>query len=327
MSIQSSAGTARAFLSMSCAVVVLISFGVAQGADTRIVGVAGSNSNTVLTREVVDLQARVKKLERALSDIQRALKKPDEPDSDDSDKPDKPDKQSGSGKDSSGNAGAKDASSSTGGKPDSASHDGDENLKEVFPAMTLRAPFIVVDSAGKAIFRVNDPHAKGGSSGGERGAYIYGDAGTANTSLIAFSGGGRVIAQNDKANLSSALNVVADNAGVKVVKDKRVQTYMGLVDGAKPFVAVFSADDNAAAGLQLADSGKGLVAVFNGQSPVAFLSQSVAHPGGGNVTATDPGGSGVFSAGYTGEGGDACVNRKQGTRCVGAGSLPLGIGQ
>ena len=71
-------------------------------------------------------------------------------------------------------------------------------------------------------------------------------------------------------------------------------------------------------------SGKGLVAVFSGKHPIAFLTESDKHPGGGNVTVTDPGGSGIFSAGFTGEGGDACVNRKSGLKCLGV-ALPLQI--
>lgn len=50
--------------------------------------------------------------------------------------------------------------------------------KDVFPVITLRAPFVVVDNAGKPIFRVQDPHAKGTISGAARGIYYYGDAGT-----------------------------------------------------------------------------------------------------------------------------------------------------
>ena len=70
--------------------------------------------------------------------------------------------------------------------------------------------------------------------------------------------------------------------------------------------------------------GKGLIAVFSGKHAVAFMTESDKHPGGGNVTTTNPAGEGIFSAGFTGEGGDACINRKTGLKCLGIG-LPLQI--
>jgi hypothetical protein len=69
---------------------------------------------------------------------------------------------------------------------------------------------------------------------------------------------------------------------------------------------------------------KGFIAVFSGKHAIAFLTESDKHPGGGNITVTDPGGLGVFSAGFTGEGADVCIDRKSSLKCLGIG-LPLTI--
>jgi hypothetical protein len=66
---------------------------------------------------------------------------------------------------------------------------------------------------------------------------------------------------------------------------------------------------------------KGIVAVFHANNPVAFLTEST-HAGGGNVTTTNPAGEGVFSAGYDGDEGSACVDHKRALHCLGIG-LPL----
>jgi len=322
---------------MACAPAALIfagapvSFSAAAGTDTRIVGVAHSEDPAVrLARQVAALEMRVKQLEAGLADVKRSMSKADQPDdSGGSDKPDK--KSAGGGPDASGGGspGAKDSGAAGGGRSDSSSKDGETSgpLKDVFPTMTLRAPFVVVDSSGKTIFRVNDPRAKGGKSGGDRGVYIYGDAGAANFALTTVYSGGKMMVQTDSGVYSASLGAVDKAAGMKIRDGNKTRTYVGLDTRGKGLLAVYTGDsEQPVAGVQSTDEDKGLVAVFNSGTPVAFLSQSGAHPGGGNVTATDPGGTGVFSAGYNGEGGAACVDHKQSMHCLGVG-LPLGGGQ
>ncbi len=317
----------------ACAPAVLVlsvalgSFSAAGGAETPVVGVAGSDSTTVLTRQVAELQMRVNKLERALLDVQRSLKKADTPDDDGGS--DKPDKKGAGGKDANGSGGSAGSGSAGGGKPDSTSSGGgtDDALKDVLPTMTLRAPFVVVDSSGKTIFRVNDPSARGGKSAGERGIYVYGAAGVANFALTTVFEGGKLVAQSDTADYIATFGAVSTDAGLRVRKGKNLRTIVGMDARGKGYVGISTGDDDTiTAGLQATDGGKAMVAVFHSNKPVAFLTESGAHPGGGNVTTTDPGGNGVFSAGYAGEGGEACVNRKQSTHCLGVG-LPLGGGQ
>lgn len=311
----------------------VVSSGVATGADTRIVGAVGSDDKTVarLTLQIAAMEMRIKKLEGGLRDVQRSLNKADTPDDDGgSDKPDK--KGSGGGSDKgagSAGSGAKDSNPPAGGKSDSSSKEGDTSgpLKDVFPTMTLRAPFVVVDASGKPIFRVNDPHARGGKSGGDRGVYIYGDAGSANLALTTVYSGGKMFVQTDSGAYSVSVGAVDKGAGMKFRAQNKTRAYVGLDSRDKGLLGVYTGDsEQPVAGVQTTDEDKGLVAVFNAATPVAFLSQSGAHPGGGNVTTTDPGGSGVFSAGYDGSGGAACVNHKQSLHCLGIG-LPLGGGQ
>ena len=332
MSIHESLVTARRSAAALIFAGAVFSFSAAGGAETRVVGVVGSEDKTVarLTLQLAAMEMRVKKLEGGLIDVQRTLRKADTPDDDGgSDKPDK--KSAGGGKDASGGSGgqgAKDSGPAGGSKTGSSSSDGGISgpLKDVFPTMTLRAPFVVVDSSGKTIFRVNDPGAKGGKSGGDRGVYIYGDAGAANVALTTVYSGGKMVMQTDSGHYSVSVGAVDQGPGMKMRADNKTRAYVGLDNGGRGVVAVYSRDEQPIAGLQSTDADKGLVAVFNSGTPVAFLTQSGAHPGGGNVTTTDPGGNGVFSAGYDGEGGAACVNHKQSMHCLGTG-LPLGGGQ
>jgi hypothetical protein len=333
MSIHESLVTARRSAAALIFAAAVFSFSASGGAETRVVGVVGSEDKTVarLTLQLAAMEMRVKKLEGGLLDVQRSLRKADTPDDDGgSDKPDK--KAAGSGKDTSGGSGGqgtKDASPADASKSGSSSSDAGTSgpLKDVFPTMTLRAPFVVVDSSGKTIFRVNDPRAKGSKSGGDRGVYIYGDAGAANFALTTVYSGGRMMVQTDSGAYSMSAGAVDKTAGMKFRADNKTRTYVGLDTRGKGLLSVYTGDsEQPAASLQSTDEDRGLVAVFNSGQPVAFLSQSGAHPGGGNVTTTDPGGNGVFSAGYDGDGGAACVNHKQSTHCLGVG-LSLGGGQ
>lgn len=68
--------------------------------------------------------------------------------------------------------------------------------------------------------------------------------------------------------------------------------------------------------------GRGLVRVNNQTGKaVAFLIEKDNQ--GGSVTVADPNGDGIFSAGFTGDGGNACIsNMKRGLKCLGIG-LPM----
>lgn len=313
---------------------VVVSFGAAEGADTRIGGVVGSKEKTVesLSLQVNALEMRIKKLEAGLIAVQRSVKKADTPDDDgSSDKSGKPGGDGGKN-DNGGGQGPKDPGSSGSNQPGSASTQGDSSgtlhnvsSNTTIPTMTLRAPFVVVDSAGRTIFRVNDPTARG--AGGERGVYIYGATGAPNIALTNVATGGKMFMMTDANSYSVSLGAVVDGAGIKIGANKKLRAFAGLDTRGNGLVSVYGPDgEKPLAGLQSSEQGKGLVAVFNEGKPVAFLTQSEAHPGGGNVTATDPGGAGVFSAGYDGDGGSACINGKQLRHCMGIG-LPMAGGQ
>lgn len=314
---------------------------VAVGAEQpRIVGVAHPEDPIVrLTRQVAALEARVRQLESGQTAIENELKKPDVQDDDDAGKSgsngksnDKGAKQdSGSGSGSASNSGGKpsapNSGSSSGSKPDSSGKSDEPTgpLKDVFPTMTLRAPFVVVDAAGKPIFRVNDPSSKGAKAA-DRGVYIYGNAGTANFELTTVYSGGKFVTQTDNTSYSVSIGALDNASGMKFRAQNKTRAYAGIDTRGRGLIGVFSEDEQLSAALQTNDAGKGLVAVMNGTRPVAFLTQSEAHPGGGNVTVANPEGGGVFSAGYDGEAGTACVNHKQSLHCLGIG-LPLQGGQ
>ena len=154
---------------------------------------------------------------------------------------------------------------------------------------------------------------------------------------------------NDKDGQPVAGVFANDNGGVvKVMKSGDPTTYAGLnavnaglglairksgvrlvfagasgESGEKGSVFVYGGGENPIAGVTSYGGGKGLVAVFNpGLKAIAMLAESDKHPGGGNITASDPAGNGIFSAGYAGEAGEACVTRKTGLWCMGT-NLPL----
>jgi hypothetical protein len=185
-------------------------------------------------------------------------------------------------------------------------------------------------------------------SGGKLSIYGTGDLPV--TTIQSDGAGGNVSVNDTGGNLVASMFTKSGAGGVKVSKTGDPQTYasmnaadasLGLVvrkasakraflgvdnDGVG-VVYVFSKTDQPVAGITTYDLGKGLVGVFGPTGkPIAFLAESDKHPGGGNVTATNPDGEGIFSAGYTGEGGDACIDRKSGLKCLGVG-LPLQINE
>lgn len=121
-------------------------------------------------------------------------------------------------------------------------------------------------------------------------------------------------------------DVSDDGVGTVVKHEGKQRAFMGAADNGGGVVAVFGGDGaHPAAGMQLNQSGGGLVAVFKNDTAISFLTESTNHRGGGNVTTTDPAGKGVFSAGYDGDLGSACVGHKGSLHCLGIG-LPLSGG-
>jgi len=123
----------------------------------------------------------------------------------------------------------------------------------------------------------------------------------------------------------SAINAVNSGLGLAIRKDGTRLVFAGASgeNGEKGSVFVYGGGENPVAGVTSYGGGKGLVAIFNQTlKPIAMLAESDKHPGGGNITASDPGGNGIFSAGYAGEAGEACVTRKTGLWCMGT-NLPL----
>lgn len=307
----------------AAAVGIVAAFVLAGGissVNAQFKGVAQSDSSDMMAQRIATLELRVKRLEASQAALQQRLNKADV--SDDGSEAGKKDKDP-TGKSAPSKGQDSTSGNDQGGKASAASKDGEGTLKDVFPVMTLRAPFVVVDASGKPIFRVQDPRAKG-AQGGDRGVYVYGDAGVANIALTTVYGGSKAVLQDNGGKRSVAVGAVDDGAGVKVRDGSKPRAYLGLNPQGNPIIGVYTGEsDSMVAGIQTYDSTKGMVAVFNAGTPVAFLAQSGAHPGGGNVTTADPAGKGVFSAGYDGQGGTACVGQKNGPHCLGVG-LPLG---
>jgi hypothetical protein len=116
---------------------------------------------------------------------------------------------------------------------------------------------------------------------------------------------------------------VASNGGgaVGVIKDKTMVAGVEADAAGNGNVFVSSGKEIVASLNSIDDPGRGSVAIYSAGSAVARMSQG-SH-GGGNFTAGDPGGSGVFSAGYIPDGpGTACVAYK-GTKCLGVGLTGL----
>jgi len=173
-------------------------------------------------------------------------------------------------------------------------------------------------------------------SGDKPVASIQSDAGAGKLSIndkdgqpvaevLASDNGGIVkVMKSGEANTYTAINAVNAGLGMSIRKAGQRLVFAGAsgADGEKGSVYVYGNGENPIAGISSYGGGKGLVAVFNASSAIAFMSESDKHPGGGSITVSDPGGNGIFSAGFTGEAGDACVTRKNGLWCMGT-NLPL----
>lgn len=138
------------------------------------------------------------------------------------------------------------------------------------------------------------------------------------------NGGVMKVMKSGEANTYTAINAINAGLGMAIRKNGTRLVFAGASGegGEKGSVYVYGNGENPVAGITSYAGGKGLVAVFNQSTAIAMLAESDKHAGGGNITASDPAGNGIFSAGYTGEAGDACVTRKNGLWCMGT-NLPL----
>ena len=138
------------------------------------------------------------------------------------------------------------------------------------------------------------------------------------------NGGVMKVMKSGESNTYTAINAINAGLGMAIRKNGTRLVFAGASgeNGEKGSVYVYGNGENPVAGITSYAGGKGLVAVFNQSAAIAMLAESDKHAGGGNITASDPTGNGIFSAGYTGEAGDACVTRKNGLWCMGT-NLPL----
>lgn len=142
-----------------------------------------------------------------------------------------------------------------------------------------------------------------------------------NTALRIMNNSGKTVASlgvnREKAG-AGALKI-GDSSGSVVASVAGISSGRGSVD-------VFNSGGQSIASIGAESDGRGLVTVRNNAGmSVASLAVSDKVANAGRLTVNDAAGNGVFSAGYDGEQGAACVNRKNGLWCVGV-NLPLTIG-
>lgn len=157
---------------------------------------------------------------------------------------------------------------------------------------------------------------------------VFNNDGQTALTMASEEGGGVVTAQkpgDDGTHV--AMGVTTGDVGLRVKDGGHSRAYIGTSASGPGVAYVFGSTEVPSAGLQSYDNGKGEVAVFNSSGmPIAFLDESDKHAGGGNVTLTDPAGNGVFSAGFDGEQGAACVGHKDKLHCLGIGLPGMGTG-
>lgn len=325
--------------SLPIAFAMLLATGLSIGAQTGIVGKPVSEDPVAkLKQQVAELQNRLAQVEKVEAAINRRLDKADvEDDGSNDDSKKTPGKSKGSAPDKSSGNGPTDSTPTGGGS-------GSGDLKDVpgkssggagsgnagagagsGGALTrVVAPFVVVDRAGKEILRVQDPRAIGGQGGGERGLYVFDERGQSVAQLVNSNGGGKLKVQIPASNNYVATAANNDAVGSVVKQDGKQRAFMGLSGNGGLMAIYHGSGDLPSAAMQLSSNNSGLVAVFRGDTAISYLTESDS-PGGGNVTTTDPAGKGVFSAGYDGSQGAACVGHKGQLHCLGIG-LPLGGG-
>lgn len=192
------------------------------------------------------------------------------------------------------------------------------------PAATLEA--ITTGGSLKIFGATDQPTATLQSDDDGGNLWIRDKGGQQVAGVIASDNGGVVkVMKSDDPKTYTAINAVNAGLGMAIRKAGVRLVFAGASgeNGEKGSVFVYGGGENPVAGVTSYGGGKGLLAIFNNESrAIAMLAESDKHPGGGNITANDPAGNGIFSAGFTGEAGDACVTRKNGLWCMGT-NLPL----
>lgn len=183
----------------------------------------------------------------------------------------------------------------------------------------VRAPFVVINSLGQTILRVAEKELSE-TGNGARVSIGPGDGG--NYAMRFYKGGTTFVAGIGESREGGGGAVVTnDSSGQLAAAINGGQRTIGLWTGTG-MVAAMKTDSRSA----------GLIAVYNGETPVAFLTRSSGLDGG-NVTTRLNNGDGVFSAGASRNGaGEACVNRKtqagtQRLACLGLGLPSAGMGK
>jgi len=139
----------------------------------------------------------------------------------------------------------------------------------------------------------------------------------------------RIFGESGNAIVAGGENPGTPGTGILYVGDGSKNKAALAVDSAHGgIVHAFAPDGTVGAGLVGAD--RAAVAYNAAGAPVATISKSDRSEGG-NVTARNPGGEGIFSAGYASEygGGEACVWRakRSNTFCLGLGLPGMGVGK
>lgn len=188
---------------------------------------------------------------------------------------------------------------------------------------TVKGTFRVVDSKGMDIFVVRDAGA-----GVYRGAYVK-KKNLIVASMIAARQGGQIKVANEKVPGSVAYFTTVDGTGEIGLKHKGSQTVLAKPgpDGGGA-VQVYGAKSGLkpAAAIDTYGGGKGRVAVFQQKTgnAISFLAESDKVAGTGRVTVALANGVGVFAAGSSAAGGEACVNRAERLECLSI-DLPISI--
>lgn len=203
-----------------------------------------------------------------------------------------------------------------------AVYDSGGNQKVLVSTTSQAVGQVLVDSEGNTP-AVGMVAGKAGSEG-SRGAFVYDDSGNSVAEMIVNSEGiGALRAlETGEGGGSAVLFAEQDIGGVLRVRGEQGKVVGEVTENGFNY---FGSGGNPTSVSRLGEEGgRGVVGVYSkGNTPLAFLTES-DKSGGGNVTIADPGGNGVFSAGYVAGGGaDACLDLpKQGLKCFGIG-LPM----
>jgi hypothetical protein len=185
------------------------------------------------------------------------------------------------------------------------------------------------DGGSLKIFGSGDkPVANLISDAGDGKLWIGDKGGRTVAGVFANDNGGVVkVMRNGDATTYTSMSAIDAGMGLAVRVAGVRKSYVGTSgDDGNGGVFVYGNSDHPAAALRTYGGGKGLGSIYSNDVAIAFMAESDKNPGGGEFTATDPAGNGIFAAGFAGDGGEACVNRKSGLKCLGVG-LPLQINE